>query len=148
ERRQAANQKPRYGARVIAEHGLPAGTIDLNTRGVFGCNVRFGVRRERDCAHVRAPGKASVGLPTGSSSSKMLSAPALKLDISPLRIAHTSAQTAVAPKSSPLPQISKYTNFINLSPSVCSFLFRREYLECFCIRNVCLQPKACIFKSQ
>jgi hypothetical protein len=41
----------------------------------------------------------------------MLSAPALKSDISPFRIAHTSAQTALDPKTSIQPQINKYVSF-------------------------------------
>jgi hypothetical protein len=59
-----------------------------------------------------------VVLPTDSSASKMLLAPARKSCISPFRIAHTSAHTALAPKTTMLPQISKYEIFINPRLSV------------------------------
>jgi hypothetical protein len=45
----------------------------------------------------------------------MLSAPALKSDISPRRIAHTSAHTALEPNTSIHAQMSKYVSFTNFS---------------------------------
>ena len=59
-----------------------------------------------------------MGLPTGSSASKMLRAPAQKSCISPFRIAHARAKTALAPKTTMLPQISRYAIFINPRLSV------------------------------